>query len=299
MANINSLDLNLLKALDALIETRSVTQAASRLGLSQPAVSGALARLRDVFGDPLFVRAQRGLLPTPRALEIAEPLRKMLTEVQALVQPHAFVPSEAQVTFRIAATDYAQTAIVLPLLNVLERQAPGIRLSVIPVDNRFAESLAEGRLDIALVTPEMSPDTLRTRKLFDENYVCVLRKGHPNADDLDLEAFCALNHAIMSHDGTQFRGATDTALDRMGYSRRVVATLPSFLVVINLVRVSDTIALIPSRLTYGSDDIVVREPPLSIEGFSKIAAWHERMHQDQAHAWLRARLSEAAYVPAQ
>lgn len=298
MTNINSLDLNLLKALDALIETRSVTQAASRLGLSQPAVSGALARLRDVFGDPLFVRAQRGLLPTPRALEIAEPLRKMLNEVQVLVQPHAFVPSEAQLTFRIAATDYAQTAIVLPLLNLLERQAPGIRLSVSPVDSHFAESLAEGRLDIALVTPDMSPDTLRTRKLFDEDYVCVLRKDHPKADDLDLEAFCALNHAIMSHDGTQFRGATDTALDRMGYRRRVVATLPSFLVVMHFVRVSDTIALIPRRLTYGSDDILVREPPLSISGFTKIAAWHERMHHDQAHAWLRGRLAEVVDVPA-
>ncbi|QYZ69211.1 LysR family transcriptional regulator [Neotabrizicola shimadae] len=297
MTNITSLDLNLLKALDALIDTRSVTLAAARLGLSQPAVSGMLARLRDVFGDPLFVRAQRGLLPTPRAIALAEPLRQTLSQIEGLVQPEAFDPATTEGMLRIAATDYAQAAVILPLLQVLRRIAPGLRVAVRPITSDFAADLASGSLDFALVTPDMAADTLRSRKLFEETYVCILRDGHPQADRLDLDAFCALDHAIMSHDGTQFRGATDLALDRIGRSRRVVATLPSFLVLLSLVRGSDAIALVPRRLTKAMEGIVVRQPPLPVMGFTKIAVWHERMQHDPAHAWVRERLAEIASEP--
>ena len=291
MPNILSLDLNLLKALDALIDTRSVTLAAARLGLSQPAVSGMLARLRDVFGDPLFVRAQRGLLPTPRALALAEPLRRTLAELEALVKPAVFDPAVAVGTLRLAATDYAQTALVLPLLRLLRQQAPGLRVAVRPVSGDFADDLASGALDMALVTPQMAPETLRARRLFEETYVCILRAGHPEADRLDLDGFCALDHAIMSHDGTQFRGATDAALESVGRRRNVVATLPSFLVLMNLVRGSDTIALVPRRLVEGAQGLVLRAPPIAVPGFTKIAVWHERLHHDPAHAWMRDRLA--------
>lgn len=294
MNNISKLDLNLLKALDALIDTKSVTLAAASLSLSQPAVSGMLARLRDIFGDPLFVRTQRGLLPTPRALALAEPLRHALSQIETLVQPAAFDPGATKGTLRIAATDYAQTAMLLPLLQVLRQHAPALRVAVRPVEAGFADDLAGGKLDIALVTPEMAPDNLRARKLFDETYVCILREGHPDADALDLDRFCALDHAIMSHDGTQFRGATDIALERIGRSRQVIATLPSFLVLISVVQASDTIALVPRRLVQNAQGIVLREPPFAIPGFTKIAAWHERMHHDLAHSWIRARLAELA-----
>lgn len=294
MTNIASLDLNLLKALDALLDTRSVTLAAARLGLSQPAVSGMLARLRDVFGDPLFVRAQRGLLPTPRALSLAVPLRRALAELEGLVKPVAFDPATATGPVRIAATDYAQAALVLPLLRLLRRQAPGLRVAVRPVEAGFVDNLAAGTLDLALVTPQMATNSLRARRLFDETYVCILREGHPDANGLDLDRFCALDHAIMSHDGTQFRGTTDTALDAVGRSRNVVATLPSFLVLMNLVRGSDTIAMIPRRLVDGAEGLVLRDPPIAVPGFTKVAVWHERMHHDPAHAWMRDRLAGLA-----
>ncbi|ADU14044.1 LysR family transcriptional regulator [Asticcacaulis sp. DW145] len=294
MTNINALDLNLLKALDALIDTGSATRAADRLGLSQPAVSGMLTRLRDVFGDPLFVRAQRGLLPTARALELAEPLRRLLTEIEALVQPHRFDPASTQVTFRIAATDYAQTAMVLPLLKELREVAPGLRVAVRPVGANFSDELAAGNLDLALVTPAMTLKSLRARKLFDEDYVCILRAGHPDADHLDIETFCALDHAIMSHDGTQFFGATDRALEQLDRTRRVIATLPNFLVLVNFVRETNTIALVPRRLTHHAEGIIIREPPIQIEGFTKIAAWHERMQHDPAHSWLREKLVDVS-----
>ena len=272
MANINTLDLNLLRVLDALIDTRSVTRAAERLGLSQPAVSSALARLREVFGDPLFLRQQRGMLPTARAEALAGPLRKLLSEAGALLTPLAFDPATAQGTLRIAATDYAQAAVVLPLLAILRDQAPGLRIAVQPVDtSSFAARLEAGLLDLALVTPEMAPDTLRARRLFDETYVCILRQGHPAEPALDLDRFCALDHAIMSHDGSQFCGATDAALEALGRHRRVVAAVPSFLVLIDLVRQSDTVALVPARLVARAEGLTILPPPLAVPGFTKLA----------------------------
>lgn len=287
-------DLNLLKTLEALIDTGSVTKAAGRLGLSQPAVSGMLVRLREAFADPLFVRAPRGLVPTPRTLELADDLRRLLAEIGALAMPSAFDFAHSQRTFRVAATDYAQAVVVVALLKSIRNSAPGIRLAVRPVGPHFADQLANDELDLALVTPTMAPDTLRSRKLFDEDYVCVLRQDHPNADRLDLRALCELDHAIMSHDGSQFSGATDVALAKLGQMRRVVAALPSFLVLVELVRVSDVVCFVPRRLACGIPGIVATEPPLAIDGFQKIAVWHERAHHDPASRWLREQLIEVA-----
>jgi DNA-binding transcriptional LysR family regulator len=292
MPDIRKLDLNLLKVLDTLLETRSVTRTAAHLGLSQPAVSGMLARLRDMLDDPLFVRVQRGLLPTPRAMELVEPLRRMLGEIATILQTQHFDPRTAKMIFRISATDYAQTALVLPLLTMVRAQAPDIKFSVRPVAADFAEELTRGRLEIALVTPEMAPETLKARKLFDEDYVCILREGHPDADHLNMDAFCRLDHVIMSHDGTHFGGATDIALDGIGRSRRVVAAMPGFLPAMNLVRQSDMAAVVPRRLTMGAAGIVVKDPPLPIIGFSKIAVWHQRVHHDPAHIWMRNKLAD-------
>ena len=294
MADIRTLDLNLLKALDALLETRSVTRAAAELGLTQPAVSGMLVRLREAFQDPLFVRAQRGILPTPRAEALALPLKAALRDLGALLQPEAFDPASAELTVSIAATDYAQRVVILPLLLTLRREAPGIRVAVRPVDMaQLPQQLERGGLDMALITPEMAPDHLRARRLFDERYVCVLRAGHPAARaPLDLDTFCRLDHAIMSHDGTQFQGATDRALDLVGRHRRVVVTVPSFGFLIDLLRSSDLCALLPGRLVQGLVGLAVVEPPLAVPGFTKLLVWHERTQLDPAMSWLRSRLAE-------
>jgi DNA-binding transcriptional LysR family regulator len=294
MDDIRRLDLNLLKGLDALLDTRSVTQAADRLGLTQPAVSGMLNRLRDTFGDPLFVRAQRGMLPTPRAEALAEPLKAVLQEIGALLRPGGFDPGSAELTVSIAATDYAQRVVILPLLEAIRNEAPGIRISIRPIDMAaFAGQLEHGQLDMALITPDMAPDRLRARTLFEERYVCVLRRDHPaTRARFDLDAFCALDHAIMSHDGTQFRGATDTALAALGRSRHVVAAAPSFMFVVDLLRNSDLCAMLPRRLVDGADGLVLLEAPLAVPGFTKILAWHERTHHAPALAWLRERIAD-------
>ncbi|GAB3129364.1 LysR family transcriptional regulator [Novispirillum itersonii] len=292
MNDIKSLDLNLLKALDALLETRSVTRAAERLGLTQPAVSGLLVRLRDVFGDPLFIRSQRGVVPTPRAEALGVPLRQALRDIQSLLTPEAFVPAQAAMTVTVAATDYAQTAVLLPLMLLLRQEAPGIRIAVRPVDPSGLGSQMEcGHLDMALITPDLAAETMRQRVLFHEHYVCLMRKGHPVADTpLTVERFCALDHALMSHDGSKFRGVTDVALEGLGLSRRVVAVVPSFLVLIDLVRRSDLVAMVPGRLATGVKDCVMVPPPVPVPGFTKVLTWHERLQADPAQQWLRDKL---------
>ncbi|MEC9433155.1 MAG: LysR family transcriptional regulator [Pseudomonadota bacterium] len=295
MSDIGSFDLNLLRALSALLVTRSVSRAAERLGVTQPAVSGMLARLREAFDDPLFVRTQRGILPTPRAEALAEPLAAVLGGIEALLQAEAFDPARAELTLSVAATDYAQRAVLLPFLDRLRREAPGARLSVRPVAPDFARSLAEGELDMALVTPEMAPGTLRSRRLFDETYLTLLRADHPRRQEVaTLDGFCDLENAIMSHDGAAFAGATDAALKTLGRRRRVVASVPNFTILIDLVRRSDMIAVVPSRLAREETGVANVRPPVEIEGFRKILVWHERLQHDPAQIWLRQLIAECA-----
>jgi len=294
MNDLKSMDLNLLKALDALLDEHSVTRAAARLGLTQPAMSGMLTRLRERFGDPLFVRAQRGVVPTRRALELAQPVKQLLRGIDALLQPDRFEPASAAMTLSIGATDYALRAIAVPFLAALRRQAPGIRVAVLPVeDERLQQRLERGELDLALVTPDSTPADLHARRLFDERYVCVMRRDHPAAADagagngLSLDVFCALDYALVSYAGGGFAGVTDAALAALGRQRRVTLYVTSFLILPEILRASDLAAVVPRRLAAGMDGLAMFEPPLAIPGFTKTVAWHERTHRDPAHRWLR------------
>ncbi len=291
--DIRAMDLNLLKALDALLDERSVTRAAQRLSLTQPAVSGMLTRLRESFGDPLFVRTQRGITPTLRAQELAVPVKELLGGIESLLQPQAFDPATAQMTVHLAATDYAMQAVVVPLLAKLRRCAPGVRMAVVPAQHLpVFERLERGDIDLALISPENTAPDLYARHLFDERYVCVMRSDHPEAQGgaLSLDRFCALDHALISYTGGSFFGATDEALARLGRSRRVVLSITSFLVLPEILRTSDLIAVVPERVVAQAHGLVVLEPPLEIRGFAKTAAWHERTHRSAGHRWVRSLL---------
>lgn len=291
--DIRHLDLNLLKTLDALLDERSVTRAAERLSLTQPAVSGMLTRLRESFDDPLFVRAQRGIVPTLRAEQLAAPVKQLLGDIEHLLRPQAFDPATADLTVSIASTDYALRAVVVPLLSVLRAQAPNIRVAVQPVDaQQLPGQLERGEIDLALVTPDSTAPGLHTAALFEERYVCVMRADHPDAKrkTLALERFCALDHALVSPAGGAFHGVTDQALARIGKSRRVTVSVTSFLVLPEILRNSDLIAVVPRRLALHAEGLVMREPPVEIPGFSKTVAWHERTHHDAGQRWVRALL---------
>jgi DNA-binding transcriptional LysR family regulator len=291
-----NVDLNLLRAFDALIDERSVTRAASRLALTQPAVSGILNRLRDSFGDPLFVRTQRGITPTPRALELMGPIKRVLADIEGILTPTAFEPAGADFTLSLAATDYALRAVVVPFIAALRPLAPGIRVAVRQIDEGgLLEQMERGELDMALLTPQTAPADLHSRSLFDEHYVCVLREGHPLADGagLSLEQFCALDHAMVSLRGGGFSGATDEALARLGRSRRVRVSVPSFVMLLDIVRSSDLLALVPRRLLQDAQGLRQIEPPLEVAGFTKILAWHARTHDDPGQRWVRALLLQS------
>ncbi|NWA25585.1 LysR family transcriptional regulator [Pseudomonas gingeri] len=294
-SDIRHLDFNLLKTLDALLDERSVTRAAERLSLTQPAVSGMLTRLRESFDDPLFVRAQRGIVPTLRAQELAVPIKQLLSDIEGILQPSAFNPATARMTVRLASTDYALRSVVVPFLSELRQHAPNIRVAVQPIDSQALQvQLDHGDVDLALITPDSAAVGIHTTLLFDETYVCMMRADHPDAAKprMTLDRFCALDHVLVSSSGGAFKGVTDDALARIGRSRRVTISVTSFLVVPEILRVSDLIAVVPRRLALRTDGLVLIEPPVEIPGFSKTLAWHERTHRDPGQRWVRSLLIE-------
>lgn len=297
-SDIRTLDLNLLKTLDALIDEGSVTRAAQRLSLTQPAVSAMLTRLRDYFGDPLFVRAQRGMVPTARALALSGPVKQVLNDISVLLTPDAFDPLQAQMTYTIAATDYALKAVIVPLMSALKKQAPGVRVAVLAVDpDKLQRQLEQGDVDLALVTPQSTPDDLHGRALYQEQYVCMMRADHPAAGaPISLDTFCALEHILVSTRGS-FHGVTDEALATLGRTRRVGMSVNSFLVLPEILQLTDMIAMVPRRLACRQDNLVIMAPPLEVPGFTKSMAWHERAHRDPAHQWIRNLCVEVSQLP--
>lgn len=294
--DLRTLDLNLLKTLDALLDERSVTRAAARLSLTQPAVSGMLTRLRDNFGDPLFIRAPHGMVPTLRAQQLAPVVKQILNDINMLLQPARFDPLTADFTFTLAATDYALKAVVVPFIAALKVRAPNIRVRVIPVEpERLTAQFEQGKIDLALLTPSTTPGDLHSRTLYKERYVCMLRADHPDARaPLSLDRFCALEHILVSYEGESFWGVTDDALAKVGRKRRVGLSVSSFLVLPEVLAVSEMIAVVPSRLASARASICVQEPPVAIHGFTKSMAWHERTHRDPAQQWLRELLHETS-----
>lgn len=294
--DIERLDLNLLVTLDTLLAERNVSRAAKRLHLSQPAISTRLTRLRELLGDPLLLPAQRGMIPTQRALELQAPLHAALEGVrQVVAEGSPFDPATATATIAIAASDYVQYSILMPLALALRREAPGLGIAWRTIDTSILDTqMARGEVDLALTTPETAPETLRMRTLYREAYVAIVRPDHPALPGpLDLDTFCRLDHVIVSPEGGGFHGPVDAALAAIGLRRRVALSAPGFLVVPEIVARSNMIALVPTRV---ADDRVGRvrllEPPLSVPGFDMAMVWHDRTTTHPLHRWLRQRIIE-------
>lgn len=287
---LRSLDLNLLVTLDMLLTEQNVTRAAQRLHYSQPSVSVQLAKLRDVFDDPLLLPGPRGMRPTKRAEQLREPLRDALGALErAVAPPSAFDPMRAQETWRLAATDYAESTIVLPALRRLRPAAPMSRLAVVEMAPlRFEKQAEQGEIDLAFHTAEGAPDTMRRRVLFAERYVLIGRADHPRLKRRPtLAQFCKLDHAIVSPDGGGFHGATDEVLRAIGLTRRVVLSVPHFLFLVSAVANSDLVAMAPLRLVQDNPALRIAAPPIDVPGYEMCMLWHERAHRDPAHQWLR------------
>lgn len=297
MTNIRRIDLNLLVALDVLLEERNVSRAAERLALTQPTVSGMLRRLRALLGDELLVRTQRGMLPTARAESLIEPLKRLLADAEAVVAPPRFDPATTDRQFTISTTDYMQYALVIPLIAQMRRVAPHARIAARPLESaELSRRLASGQIDLAITAPAWAPAGLRSRTLYKEKYVCVMGRHHPLArEKLTERAFTQAEHVVFSPLQGGFTGDADAALARRGLSRSVRVSLSNYLLALTLVKATDLIALVPSRMLQQPDnDLLVAEPPVSGPEFNVMAVWHPRSHADLGHKWLRQLLADVA-----
>ncbi|MEI9936503.1 MAG: LysR family transcriptional regulator [Pseudomonadota bacterium] len=297
---LSSIDLNLLVILRALLRERHVTRAARQVGLSQSATSHALARLRELCGDPLLVRHGRSLELTPRATRLLPGLERGLTELQGVVtREPAFDPKRARRLFSLGMADYAQALLLRPLLRSLRLAAPEIDLNVVTFPN-LQELLESGGLDLAIsVTGAITP-ALSTQPLFDDGFVCMVRRGHPSVrGKLTLDAYLSLHHVVVAPSGTS-GSVVDTELDRLGLVRRVALRVSSFLVAPIVVAETDFISTTPERLARRLAKrfaLHLMPPPFPIPRFELSLAWHPRFDDDPAHRWLRGFVSRASSKP--
>ncbi|WP_404366773.1 LysR family transcriptional regulator [Corallococcus coralloides] len=297
-----SVDLNLLVALEALLREGSVTKAGLSMGLSTPAMSHALARLRTQLDDPLLVRAGRGMVLTPRAVALRPRLQALLTEVGGVLSPaRTFEPALLERTFRIHATDHVLTVLGTALDARVRREAPGVTLQFMPNSPDDAGMLREGSVDLTVGVYVELPPELRTRKLFTDRFVCVVRKDHPTVGrTLTLEQFLALEHLQVAPRGKP-GGYVDTMLAVRNQRRRVARTVPYFLAGLRLVEESDYVLTISERVAKAVAPwlkLKLLPPPLPLEPYTLTLLWHPREDSDPAHRWLRGAFVQAARAAA-
>lgn len=298
VTELRRLDLTLLLVFLGLMRHRRGTAVAAELGLTQSAISQALRRLREVFGDDLFLRRPQGMEPTATALALEAPVAQAVEALRgALGTARRFDPASALGLVRIAALDAQQAVLIPPLSARLRAEAPGLALSVLPQGRGDAVSaLVEGRVDLALGFFWDLPEVIRAERLYEEGYVVAGRADQlPDAPHISLDAYCAADHVLVSPGG-DLRGIVDDRLSAMGRSRRIVMGLPAFLPALAAVAASPSIVTLPARLGRAfapGFGLVTAELPLTVRPFPVSVLWHRRDDADPRILWLRALLRGA------
>jgi DNA-binding transcriptional LysR family regulator len=294
----NALDLNLLVVFDMVVQEKTLTRAGQRLGMSQPAVSHALARLRYVLKDELFVRTPEGMRPTPRAERMAGPVRAALRELQVTLESDEFDPSQASRNFTIAANNYAARAVIPALARRLAKLAPSIVLEVRPIGLLDVfDQLDGGRVELALTTLTEGGDRFKCVALLDDEYVALLSSDNPVAaePELSIETFVTLPHIIITSSGDDTHFVDDALADR-GLARLVSAHVPLHSLILMLIG-SDALAVVPRRVAAGLVAIcplTMRPLPFPSPRVTLSMIWHRRFDNLPAHRWLRGTLRAAA-----
>mgnify|MGYP006199956753 FL=1 len=301
--NFRTLDLNLLRVFDEVMAERNLTRAAQRLSMTQPAVSNALRRLRDLLGDELVQRAGYGVEPTPRALMLWPSVRDALHQLREALAPGDFNPALAQNAFVFTMADATAAKVIPGLVDVLASEAPGVTLRVVPLTTRDPRQLLEsGEVDLAIghfpgVLAELGAQHLQESsprfmfdRLYDGEYVVVMRKHHPLASDvLTLDDYCAARHLLVSFSGRPV-GFVDEALTAVSRKRRVVLTVNQFFTAGLVVASSDLLTVLPRHFIGGTgvaDQLVWRPLPLDVPAVHVDALWHRQHQASSAHRWLR------------
>ena len=308
--NFRTLDLNLLRVFDEVMAERNLTRAAEKLAITQPAVSNALRRLREVLGDELVTRRGHGVEPTPRALALWPAVRHALAQLQETLSPGRFDPASAQTTFVLAMADATGATLIPPLIEIVEREAPGVSLRVVPLTTRDPRRLLDDEsADMAVgyfpavladLTARAQSDNVvahESTRLYDSQYVCVMRADHPLAAvPMTLDLYCAARLLLVSFSGMPF-GFIDGALAALGRERRIVLTVNQFFTAGRVVATTDLLTVLPRHFVGVAsvrDELVWRPLPMTLPPVHVDALWHRRRNHDPAHRWLREAIARAA-----
>ena len=287
------MDLHLLAHFDALVRSGNVSRAAERLGISQPAMSAALARLRDLLGDPLLVRSGRTMAVTDRARELHGRLAPLLDEWLSATEPRAFAPDTAARSFVLVATDYVQFLLLPRLAHALESSAPGVRLKVMPTNPvQTVQMLDSGRAQFVVGHFDDPPETLRSRRLHDERALCLVRTGHPAlAGGWSLATYARSRHIRVTSDAYRnFSAALAQSLATLDVRCEIGITVSSYLATPHIVAASDLVATLPRSIAAAfaaTLPVTVVPLPVAMDGISLSLLWHERHQHDPAHRWMR------------
>ncbi|UTH72734.1 LysR family transcriptional regulator [Chromobacterium sp. IIBBL 290-4] len=296
--NLRSTDLNLLVILDALLTEKHVTRAGLKLGLSQPAVSNALSRLRDQFKDELLARTASGMELTPRAQALIEPTRQIMQQIKALFESdYQFDPRTAHRQFAVRMSDLTELLLLPTLLRRVREAAPKLSMNIMHLNAaQTAAALETGQLDMAISARLENVDTLSSVKVFQDRMVCVLSRHHPNADKpLTLERFLALDFLNVSITAGQ-HSLIDAQLNEIGCARRIALNIPHWFTAPNMLHALPYAIIMSERhaLSLNDPQLVIHDLPLPIPDLSWTLYWHQRHDKSQAHAWLRDRIIETA-----
>jgi DNA-binding transcriptional LysR family regulator len=287
--NVQDVDLNLLRVFDAVLHEKGVTPAALRLGLTQPAVSNALARLRKLFGDALFVRTPGGVDATPFARELAEPVRQALALLEsALAHGPGFDPATSTRAFRFYMSDLGQIEFLPPLVERVHGDAPGVRLEAVALEvDDIGDALATGALDVAIGFLPGLGAPVRRQALFRDPYLCLMRADHP-LTTLTKKRFLEASHALVTYRGGH--RVIEEAFDRAGLTRRITLRVPHFTVVPMVLERTDLILTLPARVARVFErrgKLKALPPPVAIPPAEVALHWHERFEADPGNRWLR------------
>jgi DNA-binding transcriptional LysR family regulator len=290
------LDLEWLAVFDEIYKTNSVSRAAERLGLAQATASIALNKLRIHFGDKLFSRTSKGMMPTPRAEALYPELRDIMERLESARGFRAeFVPAQSNREFRLSITDISEIVLLSTLLNRLQKVAPDIRIDIEKINDDSASRLASGEIDLAVGFMPHLEAGFHQQILFTQNFVCMAARNHPRiADKVSRAAFLKEGHIVVRTSGTG-HWIVDKVFEQHGMERKVVLRLPSFLGVAHIVAETELLVIVPQKLgekLVSQEEIKLLAPPLPLPSFSVKQHWHERFHADAGNVWLRRTIAE-------
>lgn len=307
--NLDHIDLNLLVYLDVLLRERNVTRSASVLGITQPAMSNGLRRLRDTFSDPLLVRTSEGMMPTERALVLQPLLRQILASIEQVVDPGTeFDAQSSERVFRIMTSDYGESTLIPHVLSRIAEEAPGVVLDILTPSDMSFQEVEQGQVDLVINRFDTLPQAFHQTTLWQDTFSCLVSVENPIADAFTLESYLAANHVWVSKTGmgagmgitpkdTTRLGWVDEALLKIGKTRHISVFTRHYQSAARLAEQKGLVVTIPTRAALAQSDnprLLVQAPPFEIPAFELKMAWSPLLQHNRAHQWLRRLVAEAA-----